>query len=236
MATLSENWISEGLIDYEYKKYVLLAYLKKVDEQFREIKLYPSFSELIHHHGKLKTLQTTQRQIKRLFPKNVKKIDFQKMRLEYENRLEESEMMKELNDIVAFALSAIGTHIEEGKTIYDFIEHNLEIEPIGITPIYQREGYAFLTFESSKDVYVYRYSVNLFQSSGDRFRGIALRFVEKVRQSLVNTFQKIKMDMVSKFSDLPNPSAWRIHSAQTVPLNESFLPVSKRLLLKTIQA
>jgi hypothetical protein len=32
MNKLSENWISEGWIDFEYKKYLLLAYLKNVDE------------------------------------------------------------------------------------------------------------------------------------------------------------------------------------------------------------
>jgi hypothetical protein len=30
MGTLSENWLTEGLIDFEYKKYVLLGYLQKV--------------------------------------------------------------------------------------------------------------------------------------------------------------------------------------------------------------
>ena len=43
MATLSENWITENHIDFEYKKYVLLGYLQKVKEHFNEQKLYPNF-------------------------------------------------------------------------------------------------------------------------------------------------------------------------------------------------
>jgi hypothetical protein len=34
MATLHDNWLTEGLLDFEYKKYVLLNYLKHIDQQF----------------------------------------------------------------------------------------------------------------------------------------------------------------------------------------------------------
>jgi hypothetical protein len=235
MSNLSENWISEGLIDFEYKKYILLGYLKSVNHQFKEVKLYPPLADLIRHYERLQRFNETKKQLKLSFPKDVSGIDLQNLQVTYESRMAEDEMMKELADIVAFALPKIKTHIEEGKDIYDFIESNLEIEPIGISPIYQREGYAILSFDHSSDVYVYRYSLNLFQNSADIFRGIALRFVQKIRQSLVNSFQKIKMDLIKTFADLPNPSAYRIHSSQAIPLDESFVPISKRLLLKTIQ-
>nr|MBI1229082.1 hypothetical protein [Cytophagales bacterium] len=234
MNTLSENWISEGWIDFEYKKYILLGYLQNVNVQFKEVKLYPPLADLIRHYERLQRFNDSKKQLKLSFPKDVSGLDFENLQVNYESRLKEDEMMTELADIVAFALPKIKTQIEEGKTIYEFLEANLQIEPIGISPLYQREGYAILSFDHSKDVYVYRYTLNLFQSSADVFRGIALKFIQKIRHSLVNTFQKIKMDLVKDFSDLPNPSAWRIHSTQAIPLDESFVPISKRLLLKTI--
>jgi hypothetical protein len=235
MHTLSENWISEGWIDFEYKKYILLGYLKNVNVQFKEVKLYPPLADLIRHYERLQRFNESKKQFIRSFPKDISSIDLEKLKVTYESRLTEDDMMKELADIVAFAIPIIKNHIEEGKTIYDFIESNLEIEPIGIRPIYQREGYAILSFDHCNDVYVYRYSLNLFQSSADVFRGIALKFVQKIRHTLVNSFQKIKMDLVKNFADLPNPSAWRIHSTHAIPLDESFVPISKRLLLKTIE-
>jgi hypothetical protein len=236
MSKLSDNWISEGWIDYEYKKYLLLGYLQSVNEQFKEVKLYPPLAELIRHYERLKNFNDTKQQLKLGFPKDLKGMDLEKKRLEYQQRLNDDELMQELHNIVEFALPKFKKHIEEGKSIYEFIESNLEIAPVGITPIYQREGYAMLTFDSSKEVYVYRYTINLFQNSADKFRGIALQFVKTVRQSLVNTFQRIKLDLISSFADLPNPPAWRIHSSQHIPLEESFVPVSKRLLLKTVEA
>ena len=57
MATLSKNWITEKLIDFEYKKYLLLAYLQQVSGQFDETRLYPSLSELIEHYKNVVSLR-----------------------------------------------------------------------------------------------------------------------------------------------------------------------------------
>lgn len=235
MDKLSENWISEGWIDFEYKKYLLLAYLKEVNEKFQAVKLYPALSDLIAHHEKLSLLDQNRNQLKLALPKEMEGIDLQKMKIRYKNKMQEDDVMKELGDIISFSLPKIKQHIEEGKSIYDFIESHLEIEPVGLTPIYQREGYALLSYQHSRDVFIYRYQINLFQNSVDRFRGIALRFIAAVKRSLTVTYERIKMDLVKKFTDLPNPSTWKIHSAQQVPLEESLLPVSKRLLLKNVR-
>ncbi len=235
MNKLSENWISEGWIDFEYKKYMLLAYLKTVNENFQAVKLYPALTELIAHHQKLSHLDQNRNQLKLALPKEMEGVDFKKMKIAYKNKMEEDDIMKELGDIIVYSLPKIKQQIEEGKTIYDFIESQLEIEPVGLTPIYQKEGYALLSYNHSREVYIYRYQINLFQNSVDRFRGIALRFIESVKRSLTLTYERIKMDLIKKFADLPNPSTWKIHSGQRVPLEESLLPVSKRLLLKYVE-
>ena len=41
MKSLSETWFAEGYIDFELKKYTLLAYLQQVNKYFNENKLYP---------------------------------------------------------------------------------------------------------------------------------------------------------------------------------------------------
>ncbi|MEX2569573.1 MAG: hypothetical protein WD431_26770 [Cyclobacteriaceae bacterium] len=235
MNKLTENWFSEGWIDFEYKKYILLAYLKNVDEKFREVKLYPPLAELIKHYEKLSHFDKTKHELKLSFPKEMEGVDFKKLKIKYKNRIQEDEVMKELSDIVDYSLPRFKKQIEEGKSIYDFIESHLEIEPIGLTSLYQKEGYALFSYKNGSDVYIYRYTINLFQNSVDKFRGIALKFIEAVKTSLVNTYDNIKLDLIKKFSDLPNPSAWRIHSNQKIPLEESFLPISKRLLLRHIE-
>jgi hypothetical protein len=41
MNQLNRDWLTQGLIDFEYKKYVLLGYLKTVKGSFSRVELYP---------------------------------------------------------------------------------------------------------------------------------------------------------------------------------------------------
>jgi len=44
---LTKNWLIEDPIDFEYKKYLLLAYEKKTRGRFRDRLLYPDFTDII---------------------------------------------------------------------------------------------------------------------------------------------------------------------------------------------
>lgn len=234
MKTLSDNWITEGWIDFEYKKYLLLAYLQHVDSQFQEVKLYPPLAELIRHYSKLKNFSENKEQLKSSFPKLLQGPDLDKMKLKYKPLIVDDELMNQLEEIVQYSLPQFKKAIEEGKEIYEFLEKDMSIEPVGLSPLYQKEGYALLSFEKSNDIYVYRYKVNLFQSSIDTFKGIMMQLVDKVRRSLTQTFEQIKLDLIKSYKELPNPATYRIHSLQQIPVQESFLPISKRLLLKVV--
>ncbi len=234
MKTLSENWISEGWIDFEYKKYILLAYLKEVDRNFTEVKLYPSLADLIRHYQKLKGLSEGKESLRDKFPKKLAGLDPYKMALKHHPLLEDDEMMKELEEIISYSLPKIKHQIDQGKSIYDFIEHNLEIAPIGLSPIYQKEGYVFFSFDKRSEIYVYRYKMKLFESSIEKLRGIALSFLAKMTKSLNNTFEQIKMELVKSYKEFPNPATWLVYSPNVIPLEESLLPVSKRLLMRVI--
>lgn len=234
MRNLSDNWISEGWIDFEYKKYILLAYLKNVEDEFKSVKLYPPLAELIKHHQKLEQLDKNRHQIKSAFPREIHSLNLKKLAINYKDKTQEDEVMKHLSEIIAYSKPKLKKQIEEGKSIYNFIEDQLEIEPVGLSALYQKEGYALVSSGLSKDVWVYRYKIDLFENSRDKYRGIALGFIAVFKRSLTNTYHRIKLDLIRSFADLPNPSTWRIHSKHEVPLQESLLPVSKRLLLRNI--
>jgi hypothetical protein len=50
MDKLKDNWLTDGLIDFEYKKYQLLAYFKNVKESFQRVELYPFLGDMIFHY------------------------------------------------------------------------------------------------------------------------------------------------------------------------------------------
>ena len=234
MTTLPRNWITEGHIDFEYKKYQLLAYLQETDKHFNAMKLYPVLSELIAHYHDLEELKSSKTELNGHFPKTLDSIDFQTGKLNYHSKVSEDGMMKELSMITEFALPKLVSQIEEGRPIYDFVEDQLEFEPVGIVPIYNQEGYILMTREKRLDIHAFRYKSSLLHFAGEKFRSISMWLVGVFQRSLVNTLEKIKLDLVREIKELPNPATWRIHSQQEFPMEETLIPISKRLLLKTV--
>jgi hypothetical protein len=234
MKTLPKNWITEGLIDFEYKKYQLLAYLQAAEKEFMEVKLYPVLGDLIEHHRTLKELESEKSGLKNLFPKALNGIDIQNAQLKYVSKVQDGNVMEEIAQITAYALPKLKYQIEEGKAIYDFVEEQVEFEPVGILPIYNREGYVLLTQEKCSDVHAFRYRSNFLQLAGERYRSITLWLVGVFQKTLVNTLEKLKMQLVKEIKELPNPATWRMHSQGTFPIEETLIPVGKRLLLRSV--
>lgn len=107
----------------------------------------------------------------------------------------------------------------------------MEFSPVGITPLYRQEGYAILGSKEEKHLHIYRYKVGIFTQARDSFKGIMMQFVQSIRRSLADTVEAIKLRLIREYRDLPNPAVYSILSNRSIPLQETFLPMSKRLLL-----
>ncbi len=161
--TLSETWFMEGYIDFELQQYRLLAYLKEVKQCFNETKLYPQLADIVHHYNNLNEFRNNKRFLQDQFPHKLSMINTQKLELVYERMLADNELMQELEQITIFALEEMKGTISEGAEIYDFVEKQLQIEPVGIVPLYKNEGYVFIRYGNFREVRIYSYSITLFE-------------------------------------------------------------------------
>src|SRR6476620_610237 len=71
MKSLSETWFAEGYIDFELKKYTLLAYLQEVNKYFNENKLYPQLADVIFHYNNLVAFRENKKFLQEHFPKKL---------------------------------------------------------------------------------------------------------------------------------------------------------------------
>jgi len=234
MTTLSKNWITEHHIDFEYKKYVLLAYLQKVSEEFTEQRLYPSLSELIEHYRNLKELKSSKQQLFSNFKTSLSSFDLEQFKLIYEKIAADDAVMQELESIVDFSMPQFERYLHDGKKIYDFIEEHISISPVGIIPINNDFGYLMLKEVSRAETRVYKYEITLFESPSERYRGLHVNFVATYEKSLLNTFESIKSDLIRYHKNLPNPATFVVESDLAIPFEETFLPIAKRSLMKRI--
>lgn len=53
---MDTDWVFQGTIDAEQKKYILLNYFQKLNKNLEEFKIYPMFTELSLHLGNVQTL------------------------------------------------------------------------------------------------------------------------------------------------------------------------------------
>lgn len=102
MNSLKHDWLTEGLIDYEYKKYVLLAYLKDIGNRFNHSELYPFMSDLIFHYRNLIKVKESKQLMHDSFPETLTKADFNKLRLTYDKIVNDDEVMNQIEEIIAF--------------------------------------------------------------------------------------------------------------------------------------
>jgi hypothetical protein len=73
MKTLSETWFAEGFIDFELKKYTLLAYLQEINKDFTENKLYPQLADIIFHYNNIIAFRDNKKFLQNHFPKRLNK-------------------------------------------------------------------------------------------------------------------------------------------------------------------
>src|SRR5580704_5175990 len=162
MKTLSETWFADGYIDFELKKYTLLAYLQEIHRHFNQNRLYPQLADIIFHYNNLAAFRENKKYLQEQFPKKLTGIQIEKLQILYEQMIEDDELMQELENIINYASQEMKTAISNGTEIYEFVEDKLTIFPIGLVPLDNHEGYFFLNEGNFSNTRVYQYSLSFF--------------------------------------------------------------------------
>jgi len=233
MKSLSETWFADGYIDFELKKYTLLAYLQEVNKYFDAHKLYPQLADVIFHYNNLVAFRENKKFLQEQFPKKLTGIQMQKLQLLYEQMMDDNDVMDQLEEIIQYAAIEMRTTISNGTELYEHIEEKIRISPVGIIPLEQNEGYFFLSSTLSL-TRVYQYRLSIYAKHDEKFRSIRTEFIDSWYRSLVNTFEHIKSELVRSRSQLPNPAVYAIETNISLPVEETLLPIAKRSLVRYI--
>lgn len=236
MQNLSETWFADGYIDFELKKYTLLAYLQEINKYFNQNMLYPQLADIIFHHNNLVAFRKNKRFLQEQFPKRLTGIQIEQLQLLYEQMIEDDELMVELDEIIQYAADQLKVTISSGTEIYEFVEEKMTITPIGLIPLDLNEGYMFLSKKASKETLVYQYRLSIFERHDEKYRSIKTEFVATWRRTMVNTYESIKTDLIRNRTMLPNPAVYAIDVPLAYPIEETLLPIAKRSLVRYISA
>lgn len=228
MKKLQQTWLTDGLLDFEYKKYLLLAYLKHVEEHFGQQKIFPELSDLQVHYRETLALLQSQTEWTASLQKKLAGVDWEHLALRYENDFPESLPLKEVEDILTYAVPRFGKAVQTGEELLREIAKRVTISPVGIVPLFRREGYLFLYQALNRELQIYTYRVSIFDEAVPPARRVVTTLLESRYKSSVTTFESIKLELVRKRKEMPNPASYVVESTGLYPMEETFLPIAKR--------
>lgn len=238
MKSLSETWFAEGRIDFELKKYTLLAYLQEINKYFNENKLYPQLADIIFHYNNIVAFRENKKYLQEHFPKKLNGLQLERLQVLYEQMIDDDELMQELENIIYYSAGKMKNTIRNGTDIYEFVELNLDITPVGIIPLDTQEGYFFLSSGHAHCTRVYHYRLSIFEKHDEKYRSIRTAFIDHWHLSISSTYEHIKSELIKHRKELPNPAVYSIETELNFPVDETLLPIAKRSLVKfiTVQA
>jgi len=229
---LSKEWLTEGLLDVEYKQLKLLAYLKAVRQSFKKRFLYPDLANLHGHYNNLVAFQRHQKSLRSQFPSKVTGIDARRLQLQYQQLVDNDTATDIIDKVIAFARPQMQGALKHGQKLYEEIAGQMELTPIGLMPLDTTEGYLFITFKEKRHTGIYRYALSIFTHNNERYRSLNTHYLGNELRSLHFTYEKMKAGLIKKYKALPNPATYVIATPAPIPFEPTVLPIAKRMLVQ----
>jgi len=233
MQPLSLELFTRAVDDVERTQYQILARLKRARTAFEEQSVYPYLGRLVNLHGVLMTVLERTEAFRTPETGRITGIDWEAQSLSYEwPELEDTEMAV-VEDLIRWALPRIRETIEEGRSVYDHVEDNMELEAVGIVPSYLQEGYLMVPERETDQLHVLRYHLSIIQEEGEKHRALRTVHCKTVEQGGVDVHPSdVKLALLEERRDLPNPATYFSNTALRVPYEATLLPVVKRRLIR----
>jgi len=225
MKSLQQFWFASAPIDLEHKQYVLMDFLQSVKDDFTLDVLYPWLSEVQKQYADLTKFKFERDEMLERF-KKIKRINLEKMKLEYEYDTSWiTKDFEEVHNIIEFSIPHLETWMKKGQHFYDNISNQMKWETIGLIPEYKDEGY-FILHIDSRDIFIYRFKIENIILESDNYFGITTELIDFFN-SRFKTYEDLKRDLIKKHKDLPVPYTVSVQT-KFYPMKETLMPIVKR--------
>jgi len=237
MSTLTLDMCLSAGEDTEAKQYRILHALKGSYDRFSHNLLYPDLAELIRLAEALSSLLASHGDLRAHLPQSIAEIDVEKRKIVLEPAETPIPELTAVIDFISWSLPLIRRAIEEGATIFNFVGEHIAIEEVGIMPMYNQEGYWFVPDLHNEVLHLLRYEMSLYSSPAEKYRTLKTVHLDSLQENSVkHSPESVKLQLLEKYSDLPNPATFRCEVDIDFPYQETMLPVAKRKLMARLAA
>ncbi|MEM1127702.1 MAG: hypothetical protein AAGI71_13705 [Bacteroidota bacterium] len=225
--------------DPERAQYEILGGLQHVRHAFSKNIIYPHLADLIKLYEHLKTVTDQLEELRGRLPGRITGVDLEAGEVIYGNAEMPRDDIAYLEDLTHWALPMLQQAIEEGRTIFEFVDEHLHMEEVGIVPAYVHEGYLIIPDEASSAWCVLQYQLSVFTGPAERYRSLRTAHIKTIPvrpAGLEVSPQRVKLDLLTEHRDLPNPATFFVDPAIGFPYEATMLPVAKRKLMRHLMA
>jgi hypothetical protein len=213
MQKLENDWLTSGLIDFEYKKYLLLAYDRDHTSFYKSKKLYPHFEDVIE---KLKIVNEFLSKINYL-EESKKEIDFFDIvnkRIIYHSLIKD-ESMDEVKAIARYSKEILVDIYSKYRKLLDEVDSNVIISGCKVEIFNSYDGYIILKYQNKEKIL--RYEI--------------YRLIYPYPHFVVKTG---KVDLKEYYSDRYMKNVFDVSFKEMFPLKESMIPVFRKKFLEKV--
>lgn len=235
MMTLRLETFIEAYRDYELGQYRVLAGLQSARSELSHNRLYPTLAELVSLYQSLVEVISARNDLQEELPRRIVGLDLRSKEVLYETLSMSKEELDIVGELIQWALPKIQEAIEEGKTIYNFVEEKITLEEVGLLPSYVDEGYLLVPDMKGSQLHVIRYEVSIFSGADQQYRNLKTQTIKSFPLNGIDSSPwHVKQLLMAEMRDLPNPATYTFTSEIDLPYAETLLPIAKRKLLRRL--
>jgi len=229
------DWMFHEPIDLEHKKYILLAYFKKIDDILKENKIYPTFIELSLHLASLQTLikENVILSTNKVFTSCDDEVLLKELTAKSVPELTKNEKI-EIDKIIKDSSSRFFEYFSIVKSywglIYDSISFSVKRNRKNLS---YPKGFIVYNQKSDNSIYVWEYR---FTKVGDNFDEYSVKvdliYTENKKGLTLNQI----VENFSKFFEREKKTVpvFDFKCDKDYPIENTLLPLFKRKLLSHI--
>jgi len=165
---LSEHWLTSNPIDFEYKKYLLLAYEQKMMAEYKKNKVYPYLTDIVdklqYVNDFLKSAVSFEKS-----NQSISHVDWIRHELQYESNIHD-DMFDELKLTAIMARNILSPLYLQFKNLYDEIDGSIVISGTKFTIFDKYEGYILLKYDMGRKEKIMKYDIHKILYPEPEFR------------------------------------------------------------------